>query len=166
MVKGKKLPQWAKWSLVAVAGVGLLNLIRKVLPYILSYAVVFLFAVSGKSMTGDWFYDLPNDYAIWRVNSREILVGVESEHSLEHTLERYVSSFCYNGQWIGLQCVDVPEDLQEEINFSQPDYYLINMYTHEITGPMTLEAYREATVNFADMTDWIATVPAPDGAKY
>ncbi len=161
-MKQWKLPKWAKWVLGVLAGLGILRLLRN----LLIYGLVLLVAMSGQSMTGDWSYELPNDYAIWRINSRRIVVGIEKGSSLDAVLDRYICAFCYNGDYIGLQCVDVPEDLKEEIDTSNPDYYLIDMGSRTVGGPMTLEAYQKAVQAIADMTDWISTVPAPAGAEF
>ncbi len=49
----------------------------------------------------DWSYDLPNDYAIWRCNSRTINLGKKtSDCSMEERVGSYISMFCYDDRYV------------------------------------------------------------------
>lgn len=116
--------------------------------------------------TSDWSYALPNGYEIWRVNSRSIHCLKVKGSGGTAVLDQYVSAFSYGQQYVGLQCVAVPEDLNETIDTSDPTYYLLDTSTGSVTGPYTQEEYAAETGELESMCDWIPTRPAPEGANY
>ena len=125
--------------------------------------VLFQTACAGLS---DWSYDMQNGYEIWRVNSRSIVCGkAETSYSITPVAGDYVSKFYYDSRYIYLQCVDVPEDLSEDINTDTPMYYIIDVLTDEVFGPMTKVEFEElinSTQIDAESISWINTVPMPD----
>ncbi len=117
----------------------------------------------------DWSYILPNDYEIWHINSREIVCGKKNgEQSLSSTVTNYISEFCYNTQYVCLQCVVVPEDLSQPIDKSNPYFYIIDTLNDETYGPFTELEYSEyiGEKSIADLTSWIKTAPRPEGAVF
>lgn len=125
--------------------------------------VLFQTACAGLS---DWTYDMKNGYEIWRVNSRSIVCGkAETSYSITPVAGDYVSKFYYNSRYIYLQCVDVPENLYEDINTDNPVYYIINVLTDEVFGPMTKAEFEELIISTqidVESISWINTVPMPD----
>lgn len=77
---------------------------------------------------GDWSYKLPNNYEIWRINSREIVCGKkDGENSLSNVInENYVLEFKYNERYVCLKCVETTQNLYAEIDKSNPNFYIID----------------------------------------
>jgi len=123
----------------------------------------------------DWIYDkLPNGYEIWYVNSQDIEVGKRTGSKTNRIINRYVLEFCYNESYIGIKRLPVDESLSyhdvviEELDASNPSYYLIDAENDMIHGPYTVEEYTEQleTLHIENLCDWIKTVPKPAGARY
>lgn len=120
----------------------------------------------------DWSYsDLPNEYEIWHINTHDIALGkMDGEHVFRKTIDEYVTSFCYNTKYIGVQAVQIDPVLPyEEINIEalNPKYYLLDSAEDIVYGPYTENEYLEQLerIGIVDMCGWMATVPRPDGAK-
>ena len=66
---------------------------------------------------GDWKYVLPNDYAMVRVNSRNILIGQNYEYTIDSTngIEAHIIEFCFNDRYVCAQQVDVSMDLNKPV---------------------------------------------------
>lgn len=137
---------------------------------LLSILAACSFADSAEEVgNSDWSYDLPNDYAIWHVNSRNIVCGKKrTPHSISDVGGTYVTQFCYNSQYVCLQCADVPSDLSEEIDTSNPDYYIIDTNTDAVNGPLKKEAFEELldSMDPEEFTPWIQTKPMPMDARF
>ena len=124
---------------------------------------------SNPGLHGDWSYKLPNNYEIWKLNSRSIVFGEKKDtNSINILIDRYVSAFRYNDKIIALQCVDVPESLTEPIDISNPDYYIIDIANSEIYGEFSVDEYENKLSEFEtnELTDWIYSVPTPEGVYY
>ncbi len=119
------------------------------------------------SPNNDWRYKLPNNYEIWRVNSREIVLGeLESEYSLATVVDEYISEFCYNERYVCVKRVDVPEDLNEEIDTSNPEYYIVDTAEDIPYGPYDINEFydKKEELQITGLSSWIATKPRPEGA--
>lgn len=139
---------------------------------ILCIVIIFLLTSCG---LGDWDYELPNGYSIWRINSQSIkLVKLENEYSAHTVVDRYVLEFCYNESYIGIKRLMIDENIPyedvdiEAMDHSNPSYYLIDTQKDIVMGPYTEEEYETQMIaqEVETMCDWIKTVPAPKGAKY
>lgn len=107
--------------------------------------------------TGDWKYELKNNYQIWRVNSKEIIIGKEEDGALTPCINENVVKFKYNDNFV---VVGVNNDFNE----NNLKYYIINLDTDEIIGPLNEKDLSSQTTNIT--MDWIKTKPAPKDAKY
>lgn len=119
---------------------------------------------------GDWSYKLPNNYEIWRINSREIVCGKkDGENSLSNVInENYVLEFKYNERYMCLKCVEATQDLSAEIDKSNPNFYIIDTMEDTIYGAYAHTDY-ENKVNDMGLifnTNWIKTTPIPEGAEF
>lgn len=60
--------------------------------------------ICGLSMqpgNNDWEYSLPNEYVIWRINSRNIVCGKKDfEYSISEVGGEYITKFCYNDRHV------------------------------------------------------------------
>ena len=147
---------------------------RHIIIFVLAIAVFLSACSSDFSNTqignNDWEYDMQNGYEIWHVNSRSIVCGKRNTaNSLSTVGGDYVAKFYYNTQYVFLQCVDVPEDINEEINYSNPLLYIIDTKTDTVTGPLSKQEFEEASTNAIGIKEsivWIDTNPRPEGAKF
>ena len=123
----------------------------------------------------DWTYDkLPNGYEIVHVNSEDIELDKADGDSLDIKIDRYILEFCYNDSYIGIKRLMIDENLPyqeahiEDMDASNPSYYLVDTVNDVVMGPYTAEEYENQTeaLKIDTMCDWIKTVPMPEGAHY
>lgn len=119
---------------------------------------------------GDWSYQLPNNYEIWHINSREIICGKKSgEHSLSNIIEEnYISEFKYDNCYVCIKCVTSSKDLSTEIDTSNPKFYIIDTEEDSVYGSYANVDYEKKAIDLGVSSDlkWIKTVPIPDGAIF
>lgn len=101
--------------------------------------------------TGDWKYELKNNYQIWRVNSKEIIIGKEEDGVLTPSINENNDNFVLVGT-------------NNNFNEDNLKYYIINLDTDEIIGPLNEKDLSSQNSNIT--MDWIKTKPAPKDAKY
>jgi hypothetical protein len=126
------------------------------------------FSFIAQQSNNDWSYELPNNYVIWRVNSRKIICGKkETENSVSNIGGNYVTKFRYNEQYVCLQCADVSGGLSEDIDESNPQYYIVDTMNDKVVGPLLEEKFEEELDELKDiiLSPWISTIPKPDEAK-
>ncbi len=142
--------------------------LKVIMCVICMFTLLFLTSCMAFS---DWEYDMQNGYAIWRVNSHCIVCGkIDGPNSIDDVGGDYVARFYYNSRYIFLYCVDVPEDVHEEVDFGDPnpDFYIIDVETDEVTGPLTYEKFDSSlayTLEENETLAWINTTPRPEGAE-
>ena len=136
--------------------------------------IVLLLFLAGCGGMGDWSYNaLPAEYAIWRLNSQDIQLVKENQVSADTVVGRYVTAFCYNSRYVGIQRIPMDRSYSKEedidmLDKSNPEFYLIDCSTDSVTGPMTEQEYSSkiVEVGIQDMCQWIPTDPPPSDAKY
>lgn len=107
--------------------------------------------------TGDWKYELKNNYQIWRVNSKEIIIGKEEDGVLTPSINENVVKFKYNDNFV---VIGINNDFKED----NLKYYIINLDTDKIIGPLNEKDLTNQDTNIT--MDWIKTKPTPKDAKY
>lgn len=107
--------------------------------------------------TGDWKYELKNNYQIWRVNSKEIIIGKEEDGVLTPSINENVVKFKYNDNFVLV-------GTNNNFNEDNLKYYIINLDTDEIIGPLNEKDLSNQDTSIT--MDWIKTKPAPKYAKY
>ncbi|MBE6738560.1 MAG: hypothetical protein E7566_07950 [Ruminococcaceae bacterium] len=142
----------------------------KLVKVLLCIFCIFALLFSNGCGLSDWGYDMQNGYAIWRINSRQIECGkIDGPNSIDPVVEDYVVRFSYNSEYIFLQCVEVDvKNVDEEINKDNPMYYLIDVKTDEVKGPLTKSEFIVTTIDIVGTQDelsWIETDPKPEGAE-
>lgn len=130
--------------------------------FIISIVAVILFTIIMALTkiglgTGDWKYELKNNYQIWRVNSKEIIIGKEEDGVLTPSINENIVKFKYNDNFV---VIEVNNDFNED----NLKYYIISLDTDEIIGPLNEKDLSSQTTNIT--MDWIKTKPAPKDAKY
>ena len=121
----------------------------------------------GLGGSGDWSYrDLPGEYEIWRINSKNItLIKKTSEYGGHNIVGPYVMAFCRDQRYIGLQRTEGPAgDMQEE---AAPEYFIVDSADGAVYGPYGAAEYAAQCEALGFRPgDWIRTFPAPEGAEY
>ena len=123
--------------------------------------------LAGCAGAGDWEVRFPISYALWRVNSQEIVFGLEDGFSLEPIVEPYVHSYAQEGDYVFLRCSDPPET-----GMSRPapeTWYGFDCSSGELSGPYTSEERFEEACGEAALSpleEWTETVPAPPEACF
>lgn len=130
--------------------------------FIISIVAVILFTIIMALTkiglgTGDWKYELKNNYQIWRVNSKEIIIGKEEDGMLTPSINENIVKFKYNDNFV---VVGVNNNFKDD----NLKYYIINLDTDEIIGPLNEKDLSSQDINIT--MDWIKTKPAPKDAKY
>lgn len=131
---------------------------------LLMFCTVFL---CGCPIVTEWDYALGNDYLISYWNSNKIIcVKQTDENSYSRIVDDYVAKFCYNSEFVCLECIKAPEDISEELDFSNPEFYIANMKTDQVFGPYTDSQYEMqlTQLHIINLCDWIDTTPMPDDA--
>lgn len=135
--------------------------------------IVFCIMMLSSCGVSDWIYDLPNGYSIWRINVNDIALIKETDESSKNALDRYILEFCYNDAFVGIKRLSIDENVSyqdvniENLDKSNPDYYLVDTTSDFVLGPYTEEEYyiQIETLEIDDMCGWIKTVPRPKGVR-
>ncbi len=115
-----------------------------------------------------WTYDLPNDYAIKKTSSTQVVLGkyIDGLFEVEKDgkqmgIEDYIAEFSYGKNIIALKC------LVEKENNIQVIFYIVDTKQDYIYGPYqdeeTYESVKEKIVD-EELSDWIETIKIPQGA--
>lgn len=118
---------------------------------------------------GDWSYVLPNNYEIWRINSREIICGkMNGPNSISNVIsENYILEFTYDDRYVCLKCVEASKDLSIDIDVSNPKFYIIDTKEDEIYGTYIKSDFEDQVKKLElSFSDWTQTTPIPDGAIF
>ena len=135
----------------------------------LSLLLAVMICFTSCTMTGDWCYRLlPGDYEVLRINSTEIDLVQDGGYVI-----RYVIAFCYNESFIGVQQPEFDKESNDdldirEMDWSNPNYYLVDAANEAVYGPYTATEYEDQLkkLNITDMCEWISTNTKPKGAVW
>ena len=131
--------------------------------------------LEGWNPTGDWEYDLIEDYSIWRINALDIsLVKISDVGTHANpVIGSYITCFTFNNQFIAVRKLDVPEGYDQddifEMNFDEAKYFIVDTETDEVYGPYeSAEDFESGCkeIQTGDLGEWIDTYPAPKGSDY
>lgn len=146
---------------------------RSRIIWLIGFLMVMLMTTSCQGLQ-DWSYDkLPNGYEIWHINSQDIQLIKRDGDRTDRKLNRYILEFCYNDSYIGIKRLMIDDNIPyqdvniEEMDTSNPSYYLVDAVNDVIMGPYTVEEYANQieALKIETMCNWIKTVPKPEGAK-
>lgn len=139
-----------------------MNKKKKTLIIISIIVCIILFSIVIFSLAGvkqnDWYYKLNNNYEIWHINTKEIVLGKRDDSILTDTIGDSITEFKYNEAFVIIKCFN---------NDNKEVYYIVNMTDDTTYGPYNKEEYlsKEKELNI-NISNWIKTKPAPKGAKY
>ena len=133
--------------------------------------MMICFVLTACAGLSDWDYELPNGYCVRHVNTENIALIKEDGR---YVIKRYVLEFCYSDSYIGIKRLPISDQTPyeevlhiEEMDTSNPDYYLVDTVNDSVMGPYTADKYVQQiqALKIEDMCDWIKTVPKPEGAE-
>ena len=129
--------------------------------------LVFIYLITTPKVE-KWTYDLPNNYAIKKISSTDVVLGkyinglFEVEHkSKKIGIEEYIAEFAYGKNYIALKCLE-PTDDNVKVKF-----YIIDSKNEDIYGPYdNEETYNLVLEKIIDeeLNEWIETIKMPSGA--
>ena len=117
----------------------------------------------------DWSVHLPNDYEIWRINSKDIVLVKDPPAGTSDTIvSNYINAYCYDQRYIGLWCAkDGPDDLLG-VAPELDRFYLVDTQEDLLYGPFTPTEYDAICLekDLSGFNDWTKTYPAPEESTY
>lgn len=96
------------------------------------------FAVGGMGGLQAWDVDsLPGNYEVWQISARNIELVLANENGVTATtvVPTYVFEVGYTDTYIFAKQADVPEDYNEKIDKSNPNFYIVSVTSGEVFGP-------------------------------
>ena len=96
------------------------------------------FVVGGIGGLQAWDVDsLPGNYEIWQISARNIELVLANENGVTATpvIPTYVFEVGYTDTYIFAKQADVPEDYDQKINKSNPNFYIVSVTLGEVFGP-------------------------------
>ncbi len=85
----------------------------------------------------------------------------------------YITEFCSNDSYIGIKRLVIDEVSYSDVDVNEMDksnaaYYIVDTRDGAVMGPYTAEQYAMhlEQLHVGEMSDWIQTVPTPDGAVF
>lgn len=138
--------------------------------FFLTLSILSLLLTACVDGRGDWAYDLPNGYQVFRVNSKHVyLIGPDHDITgrdgktwiTDNYIGSYVSAFCYNEQYVGAQQLNASLNAQLSLPdrpASEPWFYLLDTSTGAVIGPMASQEEFQAKcemLQIADLCQWI-----------
>lgn len=145
--------------------------------FILALILVMTLITSCGAGMSDWKLILPNNYEMWHINSKEIIIGYKDTESSLTTgrdgttigIKADVVEVCFNDRYVGAKQIDVQQDLKQEIDTSNPRYYLLDTLKREVYGPFTtINQFNKkcSELGVYHLSKWEKTRPAPRKAVF
>ncbi len=96
------------------------------------------FVVGGMGAMTAWDVDcLPGNYEIAQISARNINLALREENSsgADIVIPTYVFEVGYTDTYIFAKQADVPEDYDQKIDKSNPNFYIVSVASGEVFGP-------------------------------
>ena len=133
-------------------------IMRKKLCYFVIVSALFLTSCAGN---GDWSYKLPNDFEVWHINSKEIIIKYVGEDIVEANIPSFVKEFSYDDRYVFTRNIDnISDD-----NIFEEKYYVLDTNERKVYGPfdnieeMQNQAYE---LQCSIPKKWYRTSPDPN----
>lgn len=126
-----------------------------------SCALMISLICASCSGLGDWeITGLPGGYEIWRINSRSVILckpDPQYDFLAATVVPAYVFEIACVDAYIFAKRADVPEDLDEPISYSDPDYYIVDTDNGACFGPYDEELFHEtmSSLGISDTLSWM-----------
>ncbi len=131
---------------------------------LLLVSTILLLVLTACSGTGDWIYELPNGYELWRINSNEILIKYAQSEVDGEGIPSFVKEFSYDERYVFTRNVDdiSSNDIFDEI------YYVLDTQEKKVHGPFESSEELQGKVEEWDVglpEKWYRTSPDPNLSK-
>lgn len=154
-------------------------MIKKITLSIASILIVMItFLGCVGAGLSDWKLKLPNNYEMWHINSRQIVIGYAStQDSLSWTntegkligIEAHIIEFCYNDRFVGAKQVKIEGENQKTIEKLPITFYLLDTKDQKVYGPFKTEeefVEKYKNLSISELSNWEKTNPAPKKAIF
>ena len=121
--------------------------------------VLFLTSCAGVS---DWSYKLPNNYEVWRINSKEIIIKYVGDETVDAEIPSFVKEFSYDDRYVFTRNID---DISRN-NIFEETYYALDTENQKVYGPFeNIEEMRNQAQKWQCEIPqkWYRTSPDPNG---
>ncbi len=130
---------------------------------LISFLVVIIF-ISSCAGTGDWIFELPNDYEVWHINSREILIKCTDLENPGDKIPSFVKEFSYDDRYVFSRNIDSVSSN----NVLNETYYTLDTLEKKVYGPFESieELQKQADEWNVEIPErWYRTSPDPNMSK-
>lgn len=130
---------------------------------LISFLVLFIF-MSSCAGTGDWNFELPNDYEVWHINSSEILIKCTDLENPGEKIPSFVKEFSYDDRYVFSRNI---EDVTSN-NVLNEIYYALDTLEKKVYGPYKSieELQKQADEWNVEIPErWYRTSPDPNMSK-
>lgn len=131
---------------------------KKIFIFIALIVMLILTSCAGVS---DWSYKLSNDYEVWRINSKDIIIKYVGEETVEAEIPSFIKEFSYNDRYVFTRNVD---DISENCILKEK-YYALDTEEQKLYGPFeSLEEMQDKAKEWrCDIPEkWYRTSPDPN----
>lgn len=131
---------------------------RKRMTILIYLSLVLIFtSCAGVS---DWSYKLPNNYEVWGINSKEIMVKYVGDKTVNAEIPSFVKEFAYDYRYV---CSRNIESIDENNIFSE-EYYILDTEEQKLYGPYATQTEFESALEEMkiSLVKWYRTSPDPN----
>lgn len=131
---------------------------KKTFVFINLILVLLLTSCAGVS---DWSYKLPNDYEMWRINSKEIIIKYVGNEAVDAEIPPFVKEFSYDERYVFTRNID---DISQN-NIFEERYYTLDTENKKVYGPFeSIEQmqYQAQELQCEIPQKWYRTSPDPN----
>ena len=125
---------------------------------------MLLLGLTACGGTGDWTYELPNGYELWRINSSEILIKYTKSETEGKSIPSFVKEFAYDERYVFSRNV---EDINNN-NVLDEIYYALDTLEKKVYGPFdSIEDLQNKIEEWnTELPErWYRTSPDPNVSK-
>ncbi len=130
---------------------------KKIVLFISLILILCLTSCAGVS---DWSYKLPNNYEVWRVNSKDIVVKYVGDEILDANIPSFVKEFSYDDRYV---CTRNIESIDDNDIFLEK-YYILDTLEQKLHGPFETQEEFKSAVDELEiiLKKWYRTSPDPN----
>ena len=129
---------------------------------IFSLMIILCISLMSCSGTGDWSFELPNNYEMWHINSNDIHIKYIGDNITNGSeIPNFIKEFAYNERYVFTRNV---KDIKSN-NILEEVYYILDTQEQKICGEYNSvgELYNGANFLGIEIPEtWYRTNPDPN----
>lgn len=132
----------------------------KKLYFIISIFII-LITITSCAGTSDWDFDLPNDFQVWHINSKNIKIVYTGAENIDVEVPSFIKEFAIEKEYVFTRNVDNIESN----NILDEKFYILNTKNKVLYGPYkTVEELESLSENMGiEFPDyWYRSSPNPN----